>query len=361
MMRTFSFSNFIGEKNEKLIIAGPCSVETEKQYTDTVTALAKNSIINVNRGGIWKPRTRPGGFEGVGEIGLSWMKQAKSITKVPTCVEVANAKQIELALQYDTDILWIGARTTVNPFSVQEIADALRGVQVPILIKNPVNPDLNLWMGAIERIYQAGIEEIGLIHRGFSSVSKTDYRNAPMWHLAIEMRKLMPNLLMLTDPSHICGKRSTLQEVSQKAVDFGFDGLMIESHISPDVAWSDAEQQLTPEDLFQLLNQIVWREKECTSASKYSPLESLRHEIDQIDAEILQFIAKRMKVAEKIGLFKAENNMAIVQPKRFLDIVSHAQQQAKLLGLSKEFIDQYFNTLHLESIRHQEDMSNHVK
>ncbi|MBN8787563.1 MAG: 3-deoxy-7-phosphoheptulonate synthase, partial [Terrimonas sp.] len=256
-----------------LIISGPCSAETEAQVIETAQRLANTGKVDMLRAGIWKPRTRPGSFEGIGTKGLPWLQQAKKLTGLPTTVEVATAKQTEDALHFDVDMLWIGARTTVNPFSVQEVADALRGADVPVLIKNPINPDLELWTGAVERVAKAGIKKIGLIHRGFSSYGNTDYRNAPMWHLAIEMKRRNPELIMINDPSHICGRRDILLEVAQKAIDLDYDGLMIESHIDPDNAWSDAKQQVTPEKLAEMLDAIVWRKEDVNSEAFHAALE----------------------------------------------------------------------------------------
>src|SRR6476661_702837 len=245
-----------------LIISGPCSAETEEQVLETATRLAKTGKVDMLRAGIWKPRTRPGSFEGIGTKALAWLQQARKATGLPIAVEVATAKQVEDALHFDVDVLWVGARTTVNPFSVQDVADALRGVKVPVLIKNPINPDLELWIGAVERVAKAGIKQIGLIHRGFSSYGNTQYRNAPMWHLAIEMKRRNPELPIINDPSHICGRRDILLEVAQKAIDLDYDGLIIESHIDPDHAWSDAKQQITPERLAELLDSITWRRED---------------------------------------------------------------------------------------------------
>src|SRR5215204_2433917 len=252
-------------KKRPLIISGPCSAETEEQVLETATRLAATGKIDVLRAGIWKPRTRPGSFEGIGTKGLPWLQAAKKATGLPTAVEVATGKQVEDALHFDVDVLWIGARTTVNPFSVQEVADALRGVKNPVLIKNPINPDLELWQGALERVAKAGVKEIGFIHRGFSSYGNTEYRNAPMWHLAIEMHRRYPDMLMINDPSHICGRRDILLDVAQQAIDLDFDGLMIESHIDPDNAWSDASQQITPEQLALMLGEIIWRKEDINS------------------------------------------------------------------------------------------------
>src|SRR5690606_35167617 len=291
-----------------LIISGPCSAETEEQVLETATQLAATGKVDVLRAGIWKPRTRPGSFEGIGAKGLPWMAQAKKITGLPIAVEVANAKQVQDALHFDVDILWIGARTTVNPFSIQEVADALKGVDVPVLIKNPINPDLELWTGAVERVAKAGVKEIGLIHRGFSSYGNTEYRNAPMWHLAIEMKRRNPEIPIINDPSHISGRRDNLQELAQKAIDLDYDGLMIESHIDPDNAWSDAKQQITPEVLAALLDGIKWRKEEVDEAAYHAVLEKLRQQINHLDDELLQILGQRMKIADSIGRFKKDNN-----------------------------------------------------
>lgn len=339
-----------------LIISGPCSAETEEQLVNTATRLAATGKIDVLRAGIWKPRTRPGGFEGVGAKGLPWLQQAKKQTGLPVTVEVANAKQTEDALHFGVDMLWIGARTTVNPFSVQEVADALRGADVPVLIKNPINPDLELWTGAVERIAKSGITRLGLIHRGFSSYGNTEYRNAPMWHLAIEMKRRNPGLMMINDPSHICGRRDILQDVAQKAIDLDFDGLMIESHIDPDNAWSDAKQQVTPEVLGQMLNAIVWKQ-ENTDAQEYrAALEKLRQQINHLDDELMQLLAQRMRIAEQIGAYKRENNITILQTSRWNEILEGAFAKGGKLGLSKEFITRYFDAVHMESINHQREM-----
>jgi chorismate mutase len=341
-----------------LIISGPCSAETEEQVIATATGLAATGKVDVLRAGIWKPRTRPGSFEGIGTKGLPWLQAAKKITGLPVAVEVATAKQVEDALHFDVDILWLGARTTVNPFSVQEIADALRGVDVPVLIKNPINPDLELWIGAVERVAKAGIKQIGLIHRGFSSYGNTEYRNAPMWHLAIEMKRRYPELMIINDPSHICGRRDILQEVAQKAIDLDFDGLIVESHIDPDHAWSDAKQQVTPERLGNLVGNIRWRKEDIASPEYHAALEKLRQQIDQLDDELMQVLGQRVKIAEKIGLYKKDNNITILQTNRWNDILERAFAKGDKLGLSKEFITKYFDAVHMESINHQNKIMN---
>jgi chorismate mutase len=341
-----------------LIISGPCSAETETQVLETAQRLAATGKVDMLRAGIWKPRTRPGSFEGIGTKGLVWLQQAKKLTGLPTTVEVATGKQVEDALHFDVDVLWIGARTTVNPFSVQEVADALRGVDVPVLVKNPINPDLELWTGAVERVVKAGIKNVGLIHRGFSSYGNTEYRNAPMWHLAIEMKRRNPELLMINDPSHICGRRDILQEVAQKAIDLDYDGLMIESHIDPDKAWSDAKQQITPERLAELLGEIVWRKEDVASEEFHAALEKLRNQINHLDDEMMQILSQRMKVAEKIAEYKKENNITILQTNRWNEILNRACQRAEKLGLSREFITKYFDAVHMESISHQTKVFN---
>ena len=336
-----------------LIISGPCSAETEEQLIQTATRLAATGKIDMLRAGIWKPRTRPGSFEGVGTKGLPWLQAAKKITGLPVTVEVATGKQVEDALHFGVDVLWIGARTTVNPFSVQDVADALRGVKVPVLIKNPINPDLELWVGAMERVANAGIEQIGLIHRGFSSYGNTEYRNAPMWHLAIEMKRRYPKTLMINDPSHICGRRDILQEVAQTAIDLDFDGLIVESHIDPDMAWSDAKQQITPEKMGEMVDSIRWRKEDVASEDYHANLEKLRQQINNLDDELMQILSQRMKVARNIGEYKKENNITILQTNRWNDILDRAFLKGEKLGLSKDFVTRYFDAVHMESINQQ--------
>jgi chorismate mutase len=341
-----------------LIISGPCSAETEEQVLETAHRLAATGKIDMLRAGIWKPRTRPGSFEGVGVKGLPWLAQAKKQTGLPTTVEVATGKQVEDALNFDVDVLWIGARTTVNPFSVQEVADALRGVDVPVLIKNPINPDLELWTGAVERVAKAGVKQIGLIHRGFSSYGNTEYRNAPMWHLAIEMKRRNPEMMLICDPSHISGRRDILLDVSQKSIDLDYDGLMIESHIDPDNAWSDAMQQVTPEVLAKMLDTIQWRVETIDEKSFITALERLREQINHLDDELLQLLGQRMKIADKIGEYKKSNSVTILQTSRWNEILERAMAKGEKLGLSKEFIIKYFDAVHMESISHQNKIMN---
>ncbi|GAB4092259.1 chorismate mutase [Flaviaesturariibacter terrae] len=341
-----------------LIISGPCSAETEEQVLETARRLAATGKVDLLRAGIWKPRTRPGSFEGVGTKGLPWLQAAKKETGLPTAVEVATGKQVEDALHFDVDVLWIGARTTVNPFSVQEVADALRGVKVPVLVKNPINPDLELWTGAVERVAKAGVEEIGLIHRGFSSYGNTEFRNAPMWHLAIEMKRRNPELLLINDPSHICGRRDILLEVAQEAIDLDYDGLMIESHIDPDNAWSDAKQQITPEVLNDLLASIIWRKEEVGNEEAHAVLDRLRQQINQLDDELMQLLGQRMKIADKIGQYKKEQNITILQTRRWNEILERAIRKGERHGLSQEFITRYLDAVHMESINHQNKIFN---
>jgi len=357
---TKSMKELVQEKWNKrpLIISGPCSAETEEQVMETALQLQQTGKVDVMRAGIWKPRTRPGSFEGIGTKGLPWLQHARKVTGIPWAVEVATAKQVEDALHFEVDILWLGARTTVNPFSVQEVADALRGVDVPVLIKNPINPDLELWIGAVERIAKAGIKQIGLIHRGFSSYGNSEYRNAPMWHLAIEMKRRFPDMLFINDPSHICGRRDILLDVAQTAIDLDFDGLIIESHVNPDKAWSDAKQQVTPEQLGEMLSSIRWRKEDVASPEYHAALEKLRQQINHLDDELMQIIGERMKVSEKIGLYKKENNITILQTNRWNSILERAFKKGDKLGLSKEFITKYFDAVHMESINHQNKIMN---
>ncbi|HXB94963.1 MAG TPA: chorismate mutase, partial [Puia sp.] len=341
-----------------LIISGPCSAETEEQTVETVVRLAKTGKVDIVRAGIWKPRTRPGSFEGIGTKGLPWLQQARKLTGLPVAVEVATAKQVEDALHFDIDVLWIGARTTVNPFSVQEVADALKGVDVPVLIKNPINPDIELWTGAVERVAKAGINQIGLIHRGFSSYGNTEYRNAPMWHLAIEMKRRTPGMMMINDPSHICGRRDILQDIAQKAIDLDMDGLIIETHINPDKAWSDAKQQITPERLAEMLDSIKWRHETTTEKDFITALEKLREQINHIDDELIQLLGQRMRIADQIGQYKKDNNITILQTNRWNSILEKAFAKGEKLHLSKEFITKYYDAVHMESISHQNKIMN---
>jgi chorismate mutase len=340
-----------------LVIAGPCSAETEEQVLKIAHEL-KNSDVSIYRAGIWKPRTRPGGFEGVGAIGLKWLQKAKAETGLLMATEVANAAHVKLALEHDIDVLWIGARTTVNPFAVQEIADALAGTDKIVLLKNPVNPDLALWIGGVERLYNAGIKKLGVIHRGFSTYEKTKYRNIPEWQLAIELQNRFPDLPLICDPSHITGKRNMIQEVSQQALDLNYDGLIIETHIDPDNAWSDAAQQVTPTVLKQIFLDLKIR-KETDDADDYnSRLSRFRMDIDEYDRKLLEILGKRMKVADKIGALKKEKNVAVLQNKRWNEILGKMILDGEEKGLSEEFILKIFKAIHQESISHQEKIIN---
>ncbi|MFI3261695.1 MAG: chorismate mutase [Rikenellaceae bacterium] len=341
-----------------LIISGPCSAETELQTLETCRQVAATGKVDVLRAGIWKPRTRPGSFEGVGVKGLAWMARAKEETGLPIAIEVATGKHVENALEFGVDILWLGARTTVNPFSVQDIADALRGVDVPVLIKNPMNPDVELWQGGVQRLQAVGVKEIGLIHRGFSVLGSQPLRNNPMWHIAIEMRRRMPELPMICDPSHICGNREYLLEIAQKSADLNYDGLIVESHINPCEAWSDSAQQLTPSALDEFLSAIKWRANNVESSEFQQTLEELRIQIDQYDAEILNIIAKRMSISEKIGLAKKENNVAILQTNRWEVIIEKTKKLASDLNLSDDFIVKLLDAIHVESINRQNKVMN---
>lgn len=336
-----------------LVIAGPCSAETEEQVMAVANEL-KNSDVSVFRAGIWKPRTRPGGFEGVGAIGLPWLQRVKKETGMLIATEVATAEHVKLALQHDIDVLWIGARTTVNPFAVQEIADVLQNTDKIVLLKNPVNPDLSLWMGGLERLYNSGIKKLGVIHRGFSTYDKSKYRNNPEWQIAIDFQNKYPDLPLICDPSHITGKRDMIQEVSQQALDLNFDGLMIETHCTPDAAWSDAAQQVTPESLKQIFVDLKVR-KETDLADDYSTqLSKLRTQIDDFDGKLLEILSKRMKVADQIGLLKKEKNVAILQNSRWNEILGRMILDGEEKGLSEEFILKIFKAIHQESINHQE-------
>ncbi|MCL1942136.1 MAG: bifunctional 3-deoxy-7-phosphoheptulonate synthase/chorismate mutase type II [Candidatus Azobacteroides sp.] len=331
-----------------LVIAGPCSAETEEQVMETAKALASKGI-KLFRAGIWKPRTKPGGFEGVGAKGLAWLKKVKKETGMYVSTEVATAKHVFEALKYGVDVLWIGARTTANPFAVQEIADALSGVDIPVLIKNPVNPDLELWIGAVERIYNAGIKKLGVIHRGFSSYDKKIYRNLPQWHIPIELRRRMPNLPIICDPSHIGGKRELIASLSQQAMDLNFDGLIVEAHCDPDNAWSDKEQQITPDILDYILNLLVIRDTNQTTEN----LNELRHQIDEIDNQLLELLAKRMRVSREIGQYKKEHNMAVLQTGRYDEILKDRVTMAEQMDMNGEFMKNVLESIHEESVRQQ--------
>lgn len=346
-----------------LIIAGPCSAETEEQTVQTCVQLAATGMVDVLRAGVWKPRTKPGTFEGSGLKGLSWLAQAKKLTGLPIAVEVATGKHVESALEFGVDVMWIGARTTVNPFSVQDIADAMKGNDITVLIKNPMNPDIDLWGGAVARLTNVGIDQskIGLIHRGFSYFGQCKYRNHPMWHMILEMRSRFPEMAMICDPSHICGTRQYLQEVSQQAADMSYDGLIIESHIDPDNAWSDAAQQLTPMNFAAMLSSINWRKQNTDDPQFVTALENFRNQIDQIDNEVFDLLSNRMKIAEKIGAVKRDNDVTILQGSRWNSIVDKVMAQAKKLDLSEEFLRTVLEAIHIESINKQNEIMNKPK
>ena len=339
--------------NHPVVIAGPCSAETEEQVLKIAHSL-KNTDVSFFRAGIWKPRTRPGMFEGVGALGLKWLQRVKEETGLKIATEVANKDHVKLALEHDIDMLWIGARSTVSPFIIQEIADELEGTDKIILVKNPVNPDLPLWIGALERLQRAGIKNLGVIHRGFSTYEKTKYRNIPEWQLAIELQNKFPNLPLICDPSHITGKRDLIFDVSQTALDLNFDGLMIETHCNPDAAWSDAAQQITPEQLIKIMANLRIRNTSVNEKNYVSQLGDLRSRIDIIDDQLLDLLKKRMDIADEIGALKKTNNVAIFQNTRWHEILGKMILEGEQHNLSEEFVIQVFKAIHQESINRQE-------
>ncbi|MBS7151434.1 MAG: bifunctional 3-deoxy-7-phosphoheptulonate synthase/chorismate mutase type II [Prevotella sp.] len=341
------------DSKRPVVIAGPCSAETEEQVMETAKDLAKNGV-RIFRAGIWKPRTKPGGFEGVGSVGLTWLQEVKKETGMLVATEVANKQHVEEALNAGVDVLWIGARTSANPFAMQEIADSLVGADVPVLVKNPVNPDLELWIGAMQRIYNAGIRQIGAIHRGFSAYGKHLYRNMPQWHIPIELRRRMPELTLICDPSHIGGKRELVAPLSQQAMDMGFDGLIVESHCDPDSAWSDKSQQVTPEVLNFIINMLVVRDTTQTTES----LTLLRQQIDQIDNDLLEALSKRMRISREIGQYKKEHSMPVVQTGRYDDILNSRAAAAEELGMNGDFMKTVYQAIHEESVRQQIEVLN---
>ncbi len=340
-----------------LVIAGPCSAETEEQVLKIAHEL-KESDTTYLRAGIWKPRTRPGNFEGVGAIGLKWLQRAKKETGLLTATEVANKAHVDLALEHDIDLLWIGARSTVSPFIVQEIADALKGTDKVVLVKNPVNPDLALWIGALERMHTANIKNLGVIHRGFSTYDKSKYRNNPEWQIAVDFQTRFPDIPLICDPSHITGKRDMILEVSQTALDLNYDGLMIETHYDPDNAWSDAAQQVTPSSLIQITKDLRIRKEMDDEAGYQSKLSQLRAQIDVIDNALIETMGKRMKTADAIGALKKTRNVAVLQSKRWNEILGKMILEGEEHGLSEEFILRVFKAIHQESINHQEKVIN---
>jgi chorismate mutase len=348
-------NNWVKEFPKPIIIAGPCSAESESQMLETAKRIKEsNAEVPIFRAGIWKPRTKPNGFEGVGTIGLGWLKKVKQEYGFKTATEVANANHVAAALEADVDILWIGARSTVNPFTVQEIAEALKGTDKPVFVKNPVNPDLALWIGALERLLGQDVKNLGVIHRGFSTYQKTKYRNIPNWQIALDFKNQYPNIPMLVDPSHICGNRTGLAGIAQEAMNVGYEGMIIESHCNPDEAWSDASQQITPEVLAELINNLQIRNSDISVFDD----EMGRHRtlISDLDFNLIELLSQRMKISEKIGTLKKENNIAIFQPERWKIITEYALQKADETGMSSEFIEKVFKAIHEESIEVQNNI-----
>ena len=345
--------NLPADNERPIVIAGPCSAETEEQVMTTARQLKELGCPNF-RAGVWKPRTKPGGFEGHGEQALPWLQRVKAETGMNVATEVATPQHVELALKYDVDILWVGARTSANPFAVQALADALRGVDKPVLVKNPVNPDLELWIGAIQRLNAAGVRRLGAVHRGFSSYDRKIYRNLPMWQIPIELRRRYPNLPLLNDPSHIGGRRELIAPLAQQAMDLGFDGLLVESHCSPDEAWSDARQQVTPEVLDYILSLLVIRDQRVSTEG----IRQLRHQIDELDNQLMDLLAKRMRVCREIGQYKKEHNMTVLQTKRYSEILAKRGAQGAQCGMSADFVANVFEHIHEESVRQQIEIVN---
>ena len=341
------------DEKRPLVIAGPCSAETEEQVMDTARQLAAKGV-KIFRAGVWKPRTKPGGFEGHGETALPWLQRVKQELGMLITTEVATPKHVEAALGAGVDLLWVGARTTANPFAMQELADSLKGVDVPVLVKNPVNPDIELWIGALQRIYGAGIKRLGAIHRGFSSVDQKLYRNVPLWHIPIELHRRYPNLPIICDPSHIGGRRDLIAPLCQQAMDMGFEGLIVESHCNPDCAWSDAKQQVTPDVLDFILDRLVIRDNiELTES-----LSSLRKQIDVMDDQLLDLLTKRMRVSREIAKYKKEHNMGVVQTQRYAEILDKRFAQGSLCGMNPDFVRRIYEFIHEESVRQQMEIIN---
>ncbi|MFD1144885.1 chorismate mutase [Larkinella insperata] len=357
-LEVLPLNSWVETNGKPLIISGPCSAETEEQLVETARQLSQLGAVHVIRAGVWKPRTRPGSFEGMGKAALPWIQRAKAETGLPFAVEVATPEHIELALKYGVDILWVGARTTVNPFNVQEIADALRGVDVPVLVKNPVNPDLALWIGAFERIAGAGITKLGAIHRGFSTGEASKYRNVPLWQMAIELKSTFPNLPIIGDPSHMAGKRAYLQELAQMQMDLNYDGLIVESHIDPDNAWSDAAQQLTPAAFGEMLEHLHIRKADSQNLEFQNALEQIRNKIDNVDRQLVETLAARMALVEKLAEYKRDNNVTVFQPERWKEVHETRAKQGKKMGLYPELVEEIFKIIHMESIRKQTEVMN---
>jgi chorismate mutase len=340
------------KKDRPFIMAGPCSAESEDQIMQTARAL-KDRDVDLFRAGLWKPRTRPNNFEGVGSVGLPWLKRVKDELGMPVTTEVAKAKHVDLALEFGVDVLWIGARTTTNPFSVQEIADALRGVDVPVIVKNPINPDLSLWMGGIERIQKVGVKDISVIHRGFNFFNNTKYRNSPLWQIPIELKSQFPEMMLICDVSHICGRRDILGEVAQQALDLYFDGIMVEVHPDPNNALSDAKQQITADEYDVLMKSLVFRREKLENSKFVSQVQSIRNQIDEIDNHMIQILSQRMQLAESIGRLKKDHGIPILQSKRWKEILQSAVDKGGAFGLTEEFTQSVFKAIHMESIQHQ--------
>ena len=336
------------DKKRPTVIAGPCSAETEEQVMSTARMLADKGC-HIFRAGVWKPRTKPGGFEGNGEKALPWLKEVKEETGMMISTEVATPDHVELAMRYDMDVLWVGARTSANPFAMQALADSMQGLQIPVLVKNPVNPDLELWIGGLQRLNQAGIKRLGVIHRGFSSYDKKIYRNLPMWQIPIELRRRIPGLPIICDPSHIGGRRDLIAPLCQQAMDLGFDGLIVESHCNPKEAWSDAKQQVTPDILDYILSLLVIRDDTFTTED----IRSLRAQIDELDNSLMELLAKRFRLCREIGTFKKEHNMTILQTRRYNEILEKRGTQAGLCGMNPKFAAHIFELIHEESVRQQ--------
>lgn len=351
-MQIEALKSWSADGNNPLLIAGPCSAETPEQFATTISKL-KAGGISFYRAGIWKPRTRPNSFEGHGEEALKWLKDIKARHGGQYCIEVAAPKHVELALAYGVDVLWIGARSTVNPFTVQELADSLKGVDIPVMIKNPVNPDLALWLGAIERISKAGITKMAAIHRGFSSFGKSHYRNQPMWQIPIELKTALPDMPLICDPSHMGGRRELIFLLSQEALDLSFDGLMIESHPNPDEAWSDAQQQVTPEQLLKLVSKLKTRQLTTSNARYRQSMEELRHRIDLADRALLEALANRMRLVDQVGIYKKENNVSVLQLARWKEIYASRAAWAEKLQLDEDVTQELYRLIHLASIKRQ--------
>jgi len=349
------------DTSKPIVISGPCSAESEEQVLASCKGVAASGKVDILRAGIWKPRTRPNTFEGIGSVGLGWLKKASEETGLPCCVEVANAKHVFEALRMRVDILWLGARTTVNPFAVQEIAEALEGVDIPVMVKNPINPDLALWMGGLERLHAKGLKKLAAVHRGFNVPNSAPYRNRPMWSIPIELKNKIPGIQVVCDPSHIAGNRELIAPLSQKALDLNMDGLMIESHINPSVALSDAKQQVKPEALTEILNSLVIRQETSSDPIFNSKLSALREDIDNLDKDLVALLAKRMEVARQIGQFKKENDIQILQAGRWEEITATRKAEGVAGNLSESFLETYLKAIHQESIDQQTEVMNNVE